>query len=395
MADHPAPFVGHAPDDPYISDRINATNRQRLTWALSIFAVVHIAHIAIFWPYTPHASANADLWRNGVITVHAALAAFIAVILPVNLLLDKRKRIPGTVLGAIPELATLVYLFGGATLAIVDQRVTSSINALLSAALGVGLVIMLRPLVALINYILVLTYFVIGVAWTQADANLLLSIRVNAITATGIGCALAIIQWRNQIVSLRQQRQIDEQKRELEAKNQELTLLATRDPLTGLLNRAQFTLEANREVAKLHKKGCTACLLMIDVDHFKQINDTFGHPAGDSILVLVAGIITRMLRSTDLVARMGGEEFTVLLPVAALAEGMRVAEKLRLAIAQYPFSIGEQSVQVTASFGVADCPIGSIDALNRSYLAADLALYQAKNDGRNCVRSGELAHQPR
>lgn len=379
--------VGPEPDAQFIRDRINTANAQRIAWALPVLAVVHLAQIALFWWYSPVAGSDAALWRSGVIAVHASLVAFIAVMLPVNRWLEKRKPVSPLLRGAIPQLVSLVYLFGGATLTIFDQRVISRINSLLIAALAVALAFLLRPLAALINYLLVLTYFLVGVAWTQTQADLLLTMRVSAITATGVGFALAFMQWRQQIISLRQQQQIAAQQRELEAKNRELTLLATRDPLTGLMNRAQFMLEVNNEVVRLESEGSTACLIMMDVDHFKRINDQFGHPVGDQMLIQVAGILTRLLRSTDLLARLGGEEFTALLPAASLQEGVEVAEKLRHAIAQQPVSVGAQAVQVTASFGVADCPIGSIDALNQAYRAADLALYQAKNDGRNCVRS--------
>lgn len=387
MANHSPHAVGHEAEDQFIRDRTLATNRNRITWVLSVFALVHLAHIALFWPYVPGATVNADVWRNGVIVVHAALVAFIAVISPLNVLLDPSKHVSRLVLGAIPEIVSLVYLFGGAALAIVDQRVTSSINPLLTAAVGVALVIIVRPLVALSNYVLVLTFFLVGVTRAQADTNLMLTLRVNSITAIGLGCGIALIQWRNQVLTLRQQRRIDEQQRELEEKNRELTLVATQDPLTGLLNRAQFVLDAKRAVVKMESAGAAACLVMMDVDDFKRINDTFGHPAGDSILLQIAGILTRMLRGTALLARFGGEEFTVLLPVASIEEAAQVAERLRIAIAQQSFSVGAESVHITASFGVAECPTASRDAFETAYRAADLALYQAKNDGRNCVRS--------
>ena len=127
-------------------------------------------------------------------------------------------------------------------------------------------------------------------------------------------------------------------------------------------------------------------MIMLDIDHFKQVNDTYGHPTGDSLLVGLATMMARTLRSGDVVARFGGEEFAILLPDTALPEGLNVAERLREAIEQYPFSVGGQPVRVTASLGVAPLLPERNDAFNACYRAADNALYQAKNDGRNCVR---------
>lgn len=393
MASSSSHLLGDVHDHQFIKAALNAANRQRLSWLLAIFAVIHLVHIALFWPYSPGAAENADLWRNGIIAVHAAFTLFIGLVLPFNLRADKGGRADRVLHGTIPHLVSLVYLLGGATLAVIDQRVTSSITPLLAAAIGVPLVVVIPPPAAVINYLLMLACFQFGVGWTQVDKDLLLTIRVNAITAAGLGCGLAVIQWRNQTFSLRQQRQIEAQQRELQEKNRVLTLLATRDPMTGLLNRSQFILDANSEIGRMQRAGHEVCLIMIDIDEFKRINDTFGHPAGDSILRQVAGTLSGAVRSTDLLSRFGGEEFAVLLPVGSLQEAVQVAEDLRTVIAEQSFAVGQQSLRITASFGVAQCPTGSAEALDEAYRAADLALYQSKNDGRNLIRIGPLPGQ--
>lgn len=378
--------------DNEIGSGISAINRHRLTWVLSIFLFVHLAHVAAFWPFTLSPSTDTERWRNEVILVHAALVAFIAVVLPVRFLLERHGRKASAILNGIPETAGLVYLLSGAALAIIDQRVTPSINPLLASSIGVGLVIVTRPIIALFQYSFTLAAFLIGVAWIQKEPDLLLTIRVNSVTAIGLGFGLAFIQWRNQIRSLVQQRRINDQQRELEEKNRELTILATRDPLTNLLNRTQFSLEVNNEISRMDDSGNKTCLIMADVDDFKLINDAHGHPVGDGILVEVAGIMTRMLRSTDIVGRFGGEEFAVLLPGHSVEEAVQVAERLRAAISERGFGAGEQLISVTASFGVAELRKGLSDALSQCYRAADRALYQAKHDGRNCVRIGDWQH---
>jgi diguanylate cyclase (GGDEF)-like protein len=344
-----------------------------------ILVLIHLAHLAIFWPYTPGASDNEHLWRNGVLAIHGGMLLLLAAMRIGKQWLDRTGRLAPAAWSWLMEVLALAYLFLGAGLAIVDQRVTAAITPLLAASTGVAVAIVVRPAVAALHYALVLAFFLTGVAWTQTQADLLLTVRVNSLTAMGLGFGLALLQYRNQVVTIRQQNRIEEQQRELEAKNQTLTRLATRDPMTGVLNRAQFMVEAERQVAGRQE---TACLIMMDVDHFKRINDTYGHPAGDCILTEAAQLMARLLRGTDLLARFGGEEFAILLPGTSLEEGLAVAESLRIAVALQPFSFGGDPIHVTASFGVAAVTAG----MDLGYLAADAALYRAKGDGRNCVR---------
>ncbi|HLO04812.1 MAG TPA: GGDEF domain-containing protein [Symbiobacteriaceae bacterium] len=374
-------------DDRAIRTKVSALNRHRLTWVMGIIMIVHIAHIAAFWPYRAVALTPTERWRNEILLAHAALLIFLIVLLPVKLLLERNEQRNRLLLNLIPEFSALVYLIGGAALAIVDQQVTSSITPLVTIGVGIPLVFVLRPVVALTEYLLMLALFFVGVSWEQSNPSLLLTIRVNALAVTGLGFGLALLQWRNKINSLRQEHRIHEQQRELEAKNRELTILATRDSLTGLVNRAQFDREVETTIDAMVRTKGKACLVMADVDYFKMINDTYGHPVGDGILQEIAGILTGLLRSTDVLGRMGGEEFAILLPETTLQAGVEVAERLRAAVSEHLIAIGGKSIQITVSFGVAELMAGMKDGPAQSYRAADLALYQAKNDGRNCVRS--------
>lgn len=396
MLKHIAPALAPGPDDEYLRSEIGALNSQRINRLLLIVLLVHLAHVVLFWPYTPGASSKTHLWRNGVIVAHTAMAAVLMVVFfPVKKVMERKKRLSSVHLSVMSGFVSLLYLSLGAALVIIDQLVTATITPLLVASTGVAVTIVVRPVVAAINYALVLAVSFVGVSWTQPSSDLLLTVRVNSITATGLGFGLALLQWRNQTLAIRQQRRIADQQRELEETNRKLTLLATRDALTGLLNRAQFMLDANREVARMRRAGTRGCLVMLDVDYFKQVNDTYGHPTGDSILVQVARVLPRVLRGSDLLARFGGEEFAVLLPDTPLPEGVHVAERLRAAIEAEPFLIGGRSVTLTASFGVAELVADDPDALERCYHAADKALYQAKEDGRNCVRCIQQGHGAR
>ncbi|NCA72814.1 MAG: diguanylate cyclase, partial [Sphingobacteriia bacterium] len=169
----------------------------------------------------------------------------------------------------------------------------------------------------------------------------------------------------------------------LQKANQELQRLATTDGLTGLWNRRYFEQVAATEVGRATRYGDALSLLMFDIDHFKAINDTHGHLVGDQVLIGLTHLVGEHLRSVDVLARWGGEEFVVLLPHCPLSEARMVADKLRLLIAGNPFpAVGN----VTSSFGVAEYrPSETAEAwLSR----ADKALYGAKTAGRNRVVSG-------
>ncbi|HEX7004741.1 MAG TPA: diguanylate cyclase [Trueperaceae bacterium] len=169
---------------------------------------------------------------------------------------------------------------------------------------------------------------------------------------------------------------------ELEAKSAELERLSLEDPLTKLFNRRQLERRMADEIARLERYGERFSLLMCDVDDFKAINDRFSHGMGDQILVQLAQILISHTRSTDLVARVGGEEFLLLLPHTAAAEAAQVAEKVRAAVVEFPWdSLGVGTV--TVSIGVAEGRLGEdASALMGS---VDRELYRAKRSGKNRV----------
>lgn len=174
-----------------------------------------------------------------------------------------------------------------------------------------------------------------------------------------------------------------EQRRRLE---QELWALAHLDPLTGLPNRRAFRESATLKLAENQSRQLPVALITIDIDHFKRINDVFGHGVGDTVLRRVADIIRSPLRpNTDVSARMGGEEFTLMLPDTEAEAAMAFAEKLRRRVEQTVVIVGEQEVRMTISLGLAmNRTNGDLDDLIDR---ADRALYAAKRSGRNKVCS--------
>jgi diguanylate cyclase (GGDEF)-like protein len=161
---------------------------------------------------------------------------------------------------------------------------------------------------------------------------------------------------------------------------------ASVDPLTGMFNRRGFAEATSRVIEREAKAGRPVTVLIFDIDHFKSINDRFGHPAGDEILKLFAIVIVNTLRLTDLSGRIGGEEFAALLP-CSLEEGVIAAERVREAFESSGIVVEEGPVDTTVSIGVAGGPAGT--ELEVLLAAADTALYQAKRSGRNRVETAE------
>jgi diguanylate cyclase (GGDEF)-like protein len=161
---------------------------------------------------------------------------------------------------------------------------------------------------------------------------------------------------------------------------------ASMDPLTGMFNRRGFAEATSRVIEREANAGRPVTVLIFDIDHFKSINDRFGHPAGDEILKLFATVVVNTLRISDLSGRIGGEEFAALLP-CSLEEGVIAAERVREAFADSGIAVEEGPVDTTVSIGVAGGPAGT--ELEVLLAAADTALYQAKRNGRNRVEAAE------
>jgi len=169
------------------------------------------------------------------------------------------------------------------------------------------------------------------------------------------------------------------------ADNARLEQLAHTDPLTQILNRRALTERITAEMERALRYDATMALLMIDLDHFKRVNDTYGHLVGDDVLRDVAQLLTETIRGHDIVARYGGEEFLVLLPETDDAGAESFAERIRAAVEGHDFnSAAEGSVlRLTASIGVAVFPAARIESVEDLFARADAALYRAKADGRN------------
>ncbi len=165
----------------------------------------------------------------------------------------------------------------------------------------------------------------------------------------------------------------------------ELERLSETDVLTNTLNRRGFIKSAEREFARMRGTGARPTLVMIDIDHFKGVNDVYGHAAGDMVLAMMADRCRETIRRTDILARFGGEEFVILLTEATKEEAHAIIARLQLAIAGCRVPTIKGDVSVTASFGMASVDPSAVD-LETGIRLADEALYEAKNSGRNCIK---------
>lgn len=163
-----------------------------------------------------------------------------------------------------------------------------------------------------------------------------------------------------------------------------LNTLATTDPLTSLLNRRHITYLADKEVERLNELDCSIGVLLIDIDHFKEINDRFGHSVGDNVLIKVAEVLKKEIRKQDLLARWGGEEFLVILPESSASEATLSAERLREAFVSFNWHDAvSEKISLTISVGVSE--FNNKETLNSAIARADRALYKSKTEGRNRV----------
>ena len=164
------------------------------------------------------------------------------------------------------------------------------------------------------------------------------------------------------------------------------------DPLTELPNRRALTERLQQEFSRVQRHQGALSFIMADIDHFKQVNDTYGHSAGDRLLQEVAKAISAESRTYDLPSRFGGEEFAIVVPDADVTQAAPLADRYRQAIERISLNVGSATVRITASFGVADAT--GLSCEQELIQAADKALYRAKSDGRNCVRHADQRHKP-
>lgn len=366
-----------------IFDEFGRANLRR-TGLVSLLAIpVHIIVILLFLSMNP-TSANEMTWRQLIMISHAiSLAVMLAFTLVVSRLPDEKSRLAQHVsyyfMLSFIMIAGLVFVS-------IDQMVGSSVIAFSLVCLLTGAIFLSRPLFALLYFFLGYVAFFIIYGAVQDNLNLLMSGRVNALVSAAAGFAISVVMWRYNVINARQNQQISEQQEILRFRNLELEKMAFFDPLTALPNRRFFDELVKKEIAQVRRGTRCSSLIMLDIDSFKVVNDTYGHSAGDEVLRQIGVLLQSTLRESDLISRRGGEEFIVLLPETPLDSAMTVAEKLRALVESHHFLIDGRKIRLTASFGVSQLrlPQGS---QSNYYSDCDKALHKAKQKGRNRVES--------
>ena len=192
-----------------------------------------------------------------------------------------------------------------------------------------------------------------------------------------------LVELREQIAKLtKANTSLEKQISEYKKREEQLTYLATHDPVTGLPNRVLFNEHLTVALHRAHRNLQELTIMWLDLDYFKNVNDTLGHRVGDKLLRAVGNRLRNLLRKSDTVSRMGGDEFLLLLPEIAETDGVCLVAQKILETFQKPFVLGNHEIDITTSVGIAIYPADGedVDNLLRS---ADIALYQAKTKGRN------------
>jgi len=247
------------------------------------------------------------------------------------------------------------------------------------------LLVYLRPGTSAGVFLATYGLFYMAIGSTQNQAEQLISIRLQGLAGVAMGWALSVVLWRMFTTITLQQAQLEASNAELQQKHKDLQRLTRLDGLTGLYNRSTFVELTRQELARAQRQGSSTTILLLDLDHFKRVNDTWGHPAGDAVLKNVAMTANSTVRATDLVGRLGGEEFIILLPATSLEAGRKLAEKLRANFENTPTAWEQNHISNTASIGVASTTAAENRDFDHLYTVADKALYSAKEKGRNRV----------
>jgi diguanylate cyclase (GGDEF)-like protein len=365
-------------------------NLWRLRAGAFVLLPVSVVHVALFAGARASDTVLQARWRMSVAVAHAIMAVAITALATVA---HARLRRPAKVAldSAVAIAGAALALLFGCSLAVIDQWVTPSLTPLVIASIGAGMIFLLRPMQAIALFAVAAAGSIAALGWTQSDPVLLLTNRVNVLSAVAIGAFLSMVLWRKDRANVLLQRALRASHAELERSHAELEALARTDALTGLVNRREFDRLAGLELARARRAGSPTAFIMADLDFFKRINDTFGHPAGDEVLRRCASTLRESVRETDVVARLGGEEVMIVLPNTTESAAIQLAERLRATLAALPVRWEGASISFTASFGVAALGAGCEATIEQVYRATDDALYAAKELGRDRVERASVA----
>lgn len=375
----------------YLKSAVNA-NMSRLYYLSLLMIPISVIHIVTFTFFVVPETQEATWWRMGIIILHSLMVAMSSIISFIIFWIDNYERELIRLKFIIQIFSTIVVMVLGVGIAVVDQWVTTSISPFIIVSIMMALVVLMHPLISTLVYIGLFTLFVFTMPIIITDSLILTSTIMNGVTVVMMAVGLSNIMWYYYTKNEKQKRVIEvqnanleEQKQELEQLNYRLSVLASMDSMTQLLNRREFENQVNAELSVFKDDVFASSMMIADIDHFKQVNDQYGHPVGDELLKQFSLLLKAVLRDKDLIARWGGEEFVVMLHQANPNEAYKIAERLRRTIESTTFKINQHHIHITVSFGIAPLNTNDEEPLYTSYLRADKALYQAKESGRNKI----------
>jgi diguanylate cyclase (GGDEF)-like protein len=369
-----------------VADEAAAINIDRMRWLTPLVAVLNAIHVAVFLyqlVFNPSDDETIQSWQLALLMAHLIMGFLMAgsAVLAHRLQHDSRT-LKGQVL---PRLVVVIGMAFSIAVVAIDQWITPNITPFLIVCMIAGLAIYLRPLAAAALFAAAYVGYFFAIELTQANPALLLSNRLNGAVACVLGWALSVLLWRKFTTITLQQQQLENANTDLQEKQRELERLTRLDGLTGLFNRNTFVELTKKELDRAQRQGTATAILLMDLDHFKRVNDTWGHPAGDAVLKHAAMIASTTVRSTDLVGRLGGEEFIVLLPGTSIEAARKLAEKIRLRLEGHAATWNDTRMAITVSIGIAGTTAIERQSFEVLYHDADKALYVAKQRGRNRV----------
>jgi diguanylate cyclase (GGDEF)-like protein len=372
-----------------VADEALAGNLRRLRWLLPLIMVLNIVSVVVFWWDGGNVASPQRAWKNAIGWTHLCMAVWMLVSGLVAYWLSQRPA-PGRTGRWLQFAVPMSLILFTVVFTVIDQQITPNISPFLVGCAFVGLLLLTRPAVTLVLFVAGYAFFYAGLGLTQHDPVQLLSNRASGVFAAVLGLVLGLVLWQKNTVYVLLQRELKSRNLALLQQQEELVWLAKRDALTGLFNRGEFLRLAEAELLRAQRHRTDTSAIMVDMDYFKNINDVYGHPAGDSALKHAATCLLAGVRATDVVARVGGEEFMVLLPQTSSDSAVMLAQKLLRGLQQSPARISsELELAITASFGVGTLPAGQSGSVAWLYAASDHALYEAKRLGRNRVEKTE------
>jgi diguanylate cyclase (GGDEF)-like protein len=349
---------------------------------LALFTVPMHFGLALWFGYflgpLPHPELQP--WAHALYQAHTITGVIVlALALSAHWVRRSKPRASGFAT-LVQVLVCVTYLVLGIMVSVEDIRAGNGLGMTVFVLIFIVVAsqFLMRPFMSITIYLGALVAFLLVLDTSALPRNLIYGIYVDAIAALLMGILVSVTVWHQyaRTVLIR---------RELSDKNTQLEFLASYDALTGLLNRREFIRLAQMELDRAARYSTNTGVVILDLDRFKDVNDKYGHPAGDAVLQRAAKILTDGVRVSDLVGRLGGEEFIILMPQTGQDGAVALAEKLRQRLSTESVEVHGPAVTITASFGVSTLSSNQTARFEELYLAADRALYRAKELGRNRV----------